>query len=250
MTRRTSHDSKPKRRKPRGPTAAELCDPRPMEFFLKTIRDTGVPADFQARVMGMNRETVKIRREWAMPSADTFSIPHIKEFVEHYVRQSTVSIDPFARRTRLATYRNDINPKMPTPYHMEAARFLEVMAENGVQADLALFDPPYSPRQINECYESAGIACGIEDTQNSALCSRVRKAMLAVLTEDAVVLSFGWNSVGMGKTFGFRPLEILMVCHGGAHNDTICVAERRIPDKQLGLFDQRDPVSGDGREEG
>lgn len=33
----------------------------------------------------------------------------------------------------------------------------------------------------------------------------------------------------MGKERGFEILEILLVCHGGAHNDTICLAERRIP---------------------
>lgn len=39
-----------------------------------------------------------------------------------------------------------------------------------------------------------------------------------------VVLSFGWNSAGMGKDF--ETLELLLVAHGGAHNDTICLAQR------------------------
>ena len=43
----------------------------------------------------------------------------------------------------------------------------------------------------------------------------------------AIVLSFGWNSAGMGKWSGFEQIELLLVCHGGAHNDTICLAERR-----------------------
>jgi len=42
------------------------------------------------------------------------------------------------------------------------------------------------------------------------------------------VLSFGWNSVGMGITRGYEIVEILLVCHGGAHNDTICIAEKKI----------------------
>jgi hypothetical protein len=40
-----------------------------------------------------------------------------------------------------------------------------------------------------------------------------------------IALSFGWSSVGFGKNRGWRMIEILLVCHGGAHNDTICVAE-------------------------
>lgn len=39
--------------------------------------------------------------------------------------------------------------------------------------------------------------------------------------------SFGWNSAGMGISRGFDLIELLTVCHGAAHNDTICVAERR-----------------------
>jgi hypothetical protein len=32
----------------------------------------------------------------------------------------------------------------------------------------------------------------------------------------------------MGKTRGFEIIEILMVCHGGNINDTICTVERKI----------------------
>lgn len=41
-------------------------------------------------------------------------------------------------------------------------------------------------------------------------------------------LSFGWNTTGMGISRGFQIQEVLLVCHGGAHNDTICIAEKRI----------------------
>jgi len=50
---------------------------------------------------------------------------------------------------------------------------------------------------------------------------------MPLLTQDAVVLSFGWNSAGMGVKRGFELVECLICCHGSAHNDTICIAERR-----------------------
>ena len=56
--------------------------------------------------------------------------------------------------------------------------------------------------------------------------SRVKSAIMGVLKKDATVLSFGWNSAGMGQKHGFEIEEILLVCHGGAHNDTICLAEK------------------------
>jgi len=47
---------------------------------------------------------------------------------------------------------------------------------------------------------------------------------------------FGWNSCGMGDRHGFEQIEILLVAHGGAHNDTICLAERRRPQLQKELI--------------
>ena len=50
------------------------------------------------------------------------------------------------------------------------------------------------------------------------------------------MLSFGWNTVGMGKRHGYEQIEIMLCCHGGAHNDTICLAERRLPELQASLI--------------
>ncbi len=38
-----------------------------------------------------------------------------------------------------------------------------------------------------------------------------------------------------GRKFGFELEEIMLVCHGADHNDTICIAERRL---QSDLFSQ------------
>ena len=46
-----------------------------------------------------------------------------------------------------------------------------------------------------------------------------RNHALPLLTNDAVVLSFGWNSVGFGSGLGFELEEIMLVSHGGEHND-------------------------------
>jgi len=162
-----------------------------------------------------------------MPSADTFSVPPIGEMVKRYLAASKISCDPFARNKRWATHTNDLNPKTESEHHMDAEDFMVMLAEKGVKCDLAIFDPPYSPRQISECYKEAGITVGMKETQNSALYARMKAALLPILTADATVLSFGWNSAGMGKKHGFEQIEILLCCHGAAHNDTICLAEQR-----------------------
>lgn len=170
---------------------------------------------------------MKFSREWAMPSHDTFSVKPIGAFVKRYLAESKVSIDPFARNKRWATYTNDLNPDAGADYHMDAEVFLKMMAADGVKADLVIFDPPYFPRQISECYKSIGMEVGMKETQSALLYKRVRDAIDPVLSDGGIVLSFGWNSVGMGIKRGYEIEEILLCCHGGAHQDTICLAERR-----------------------
>lgn len=168
---------------------------------------------------------VTISRRWAMPDRWTFSVPPIGEFVRRYLKKSSISIDPFAGNNPWATYCNDIDPKTSAGHHMDAVEFLEAFrADLAGQVDLAIIDPPYSPRQLQESY---GKKSGRQATQNGALYKRVRDALMPLLTPSAIVLSFGWNSAGMGSERGFRRIEIVLVNHGGAHNDTICVAERR-----------------------
>lgn len=48
---------------------------------------------------------------------------------------------------------------------MDAEDFLKSRTE---QFDLAIFDPPYSPRQISECYKSIGREVGMAGAQNAA----------------------------------------------------------------------------------
>lgn len=85
-----------------------------------------------------------------------------------------------------------------------------------------------SPRQISECYKALGKTVGMKDTQSAVMYQQVRNAVIPLCNNNAIVLSFGWNSVGMGKKNGFKQLEIMLVSHGGAHNDTICLAEQAI----------------------
>lgn len=167
-------------------------------------------------------------RTWAMPSPNTFSVKPIGEFVERWLPHGLGEVaDPFARDVALAKYTNDLSPATKAEHHMDAADFGHFLAQRGVMLDGLLFDPPYSPRQISECYQSIGREVTGADTQNAALYKRVRDAFDPIIKPGGIVLSFGWNSGGMGRTRGYKIEEILLVAHGGAHNDTICLAERK-----------------------
>lgn len=177
---------------------------------------------------------LRISRVWAMPNGDTFSIPVIGRWVQSFLACSSVSVDPFARNNRWATHTNDLNPNTAAEHHMEARNFLRLLVERGVKADLVIFDPPYSPRQISECYATAGLTSGMRDTQNARLYSECRSLINQLAAPCCTTLSFGWNSTGMGKPW--QTLEILLVAHGAAHNDTICMADR-LDAKQAELFE-------------
>lgn len=162
-------------------------------------------------------------RVFAMPSPDTLSIPAIRAFALRHLYG--LSIDPFARDCNLAAYTNDLNPSTAAQSHMDAEEWLKTLHSSGKVFDAAIFDPPYSPRQISECYRQIGRSVGMAETQNAALYRRVRDCIDRVLKPGGAVISFGWNSSGMGLGRRYRKTEIMLVAHGGAHNDTICVAE-------------------------
>lgn len=172
--------------------------------------------------------TILFSRCFAMPNAATFSVKPIGEFVQRYLGAASISVDPFARNRNWATYTNDINPSTSAQSHQDAEAFLDYLASKNINADLGLFDPPYSPRQIMEHYQAAGITVTQEDTQSARLFRRVRNAIDKIISPGGIVLSFGWQSVGMGNVRGYELIETMLVAHGGGHNDTICIAERKV----------------------
>ena len=61
----------------------------------------------------------------------------------------------------------------------------------------------------------------------SILISRVKDLARDILSPGGTALHFGWNSTGLGLKHHMEMIELMLVCHGGSHNDTICMAERR-----------------------
>lgn len=183
------------------------------------------PRDGSAGASSSLGVPARISRAWAMPNRATFDIKPIAEFIGRYI--SGAWIDPFARNSRfndLCTATNDLSPEAKTTHHLEALDFLTSFDDDSV--DGVLFDPPYSPRQISECYKGLGRSVHMSDTQSSFYSKR-KDAAAAVIKPGGTALSFGWNSSGFGMSRGFEIVEILIVAHGGAHNDTICVAETK-----------------------
>ncbi len=168
-----------------------------------------------------------------MPNKNTFSIKPIAEFVEKYLSESIRSIDPFARNFAGATITNDLNPETLAQYHEPADEFLRSFV-GGKQFDLVLFDPPYSLRQVKEMYNGMGIEkLSMAETHKVGRWTEEKDVIDKILKPGSCVLSFGWHSNGMGLKRHYEIKEILLVAHGSAHNDTICMAEY----KKANLFE-------------
>lgn len=165
---------------------------------------------------------MKIERKWAMPNKHTFDIKPIKKLIEKYYHHN--SIDPFANKNKIATITNDLDTRYNTDFNLDAIDFLKGFEDNSI--DLVLYDPPYSPRQVSECYKSLDKTVNMATTQSSYWGNQ-KKEISRIVKNDGIVITCGWNSGGIGKVNGFEIIEILLVPHGGWHNDTIITVEKK-----------------------
>lgn len=180
----------------------------------------------------------EMTRVWGMPHANTFSIKPIRTFVERAIREHPgVWVDPFANDSalrHLLTVTNDLNPAMPTDFHMDALEFLR--GRETASVDGIVFDPPFSIHQINTVYAGFGNERPVKQS------TRYYIEMLRVLKPGGVVITCGWNSNGMpatmkrdergqqlkkGKPTGCVLKRMLVCAHGGGHNDTLVCEFRK-----------------------
>tara|TARA_R110000824_G_scaffold24063_5_gene85129 strand:+ start:7200 stop:7754 length:555 start_codon:yes stop_codon:yes gene_type:complete len=175
-------------------------------------------------------------RVWAMPNAETFTIKPIahllrRELLGAWPHTAAIWVDPFVRNSNvkhLMTWTNDINSEFDADYNMEALEFLRLIDDESV--DGVLFDPPYSVRQIKECYDGIGREITQYDTQNPWTAYKAEIAR--IVKPNGKVIRFGWSSGGIGKTLGFDLVEVMLVPHGGVRNDTIVTVEHKRSDIQ------------------
>jgi DNA modification methylase len=169
----------------------------------------------------IDHSDLTIERVWSMPNKNTFDIKPIRDLILEELNDG-IWIDPFANKNKIATITNDLNPEFDTNYHLDALDFLKLFDDNSV--DGVLYDPPYSPRQVSESYNNFGINV-TWDTTKASFWSKHKAEISRIVKPSGKVITFGWNSGGIGHTYGFDKKRILLVPHGGWHNDTICTVE-------------------------
>jgi len=137
-----------------------------------------------------------------MPNKRTFQIKPIKRLIERE-KCNGVWIDLF-----------------PYPFKRDALEHLLELDDSSI--DGVLFDPPFSFHQANISYDAEGRK--VTNTYRRDIKDEIRR----VIKAGGKCVSFGWNSNGIGQTRGFEITRILLVAHGGGHNDTIVTVERKV----------------------
>lgn len=172
---------------------------------------------------------MRIKRIWAMPNHDTLKIKPIRELFNDHA--FGVTVDPFSRDCELCEFTNDLNKNTKAKSHKYAADFLLELN----QMNFVVYDPPYSLRQVKECYDSFGAGFTHKDSQNAVRWTVERDIIASKQKLGDKVMSLGWSTTCMGKKRGYEIIEILIVSHGAAHNDTLCTIEIK---NQIGGADE------------
>ena len=140
-----------------------------------------------------------------MPSHQTFTIKPFKELIENEL--GSEYIDPF-----------------PYPFKQDAIEYLKTIEDSS--ENCLVFDPPYSQRQLREMYDNNGLS--LDNPMNNSYWANCRKEISRIIKKNGKVISFGWNSNGIGKKYGFEITKIVLVAHGSQHNDTIATVEMKV----------------------
>ena len=137
--------------------------------------------------------------------------------LKNFRNQKIKILDPFARNHRqkgCITVSNDLDPQFNTTYNLEAHEFAKL--DLGNDFDLILFDPPYSLRQLKDCYNGIGKELELWQTHN--MWGKCKDDLVSKLKIGGYVISFGWNTQGFGKNRGFEKREINNFQSAGAED--------------------------------
>ena len=152
------------------------------------------------------------------PRKYTFENPKIRKWVEYQCEGTVLNL--FAGPTKLSVdeVRVDQDEKMPVDYHMDCREFVEYATSQKIKFDTVIMDPPYTHRKSKEMYDGKMVG----------QFPRLKNELINILSRDAKIITFGYDTVGMSASRGFKKEGVAVICHGGDSKDTLCVIERKI----------------------
>jgi len=141
-----------------------------------------------------------------------------KWVIENAVGENVLNL--FAGKTRLfdsniKEIRVDIDEAVTPEYCMDAFDYVLLATEQKMIFDMIILDPPYSYRKSMEKYGGRVVS----------KFRKIKDELPKLCKLGTKVITFGYQSVSMGETRGFKVEHICVISHGGAYHDTIATIE-------------------------
>jgi hypothetical protein len=154
-------------------------------------------------------------------SSCPYENPHIRRILDKEIdrmmwktKGEGLGVDGFARESFVNDLQcfltNDLNPAFATDYNMEWKDFGQFIKDRTLQGfrgpDLVFFDPPYSLRQLKDCYNGIGKDLDLWQTQN--MWRDGKDAIASCMPVGSRVVSLGWSTAGFGQKRGFEKVAV------------------------------------------
>lgn len=160
------------------------------------------------------------------PKRYTFEQPKLKEWVEYRSKGKVLNLFAGKTKLNLDEIRVDIDKTVPADYYMDAYQFVQHAIAHKLIFDTIILDPPYNLRKSREKYGSRYIGSF----------TKIKNILPQILKKKGIIITLGYDTVGMSKSRGFEKIGICLVCHNGDHNDTLCLVERKVSIPDLREF--------------
>ncbi len=149
------------------------------------------------------------------PKRYTFEQPKLKEWTEKQCRGSVLNL--FAGKTKLdiSEYRVDISNEFNPDCISDAYLFVTTTNK---KFDTIILDPPYNLRKSREKYGGRYVGSF----------TKIKNEISRILNPNGYTIIYGYDSVGMSRSRGFKKTSICLICHNGDHNDTIVIKEQKL----------------------
>jgi len=161
-----------------------------------------------------------MERLWEMPNRFTFKMKSVA-FLLHCEMEGEWA-DPFCGIASPASIRNDADESRDAEFHLDGLDFLRGLSDSSL--DGVLFDPPYSTQQALRKYRPKHNGT----SGRAEYWAKCKDEIARIVRPDGKAICFGWDSNGLGKTRGFALKQVLLLCHGACHNDTIITVETKV----------------------
>lgn len=160
------------------------------------------------------------------PKSYTFEMPKLRKWQEQLAKGKVLNL--FAGKVKLNCneVRVDIDLNAPADYHMDAYDFVKQW--RGKPFDTVILDPPYNLRKAMEKYDGRFIH----------RFTRLKNALPSIMRVGGIVITYGYDTTGMGVRRGFVKEGVGMINHSGAHKDTLIVIERYLGTPELAVSDK------------